>query len=105
MSFRAQQMGTPEMMGRRRGYLHLMKADNPDIMTVHCVIDRVKFGGKEFFAGAERGLIGCYQMHKHHKVKSYDRATVQGILPYDGEEPCSTSFIDRSEMVEQRQLL
>ena len=32
--------GAPAMMGRRTGCLQLLKADNPNLLTVHCVIHR-----------------------------------------------------------------
>ena len=32
--------GVPTMMGRRNGILKLLKDDNPDVITVHCVIRR-----------------------------------------------------------------
>ena len=36
--------GAPTMMGRHKGLLKLLKEDNPDMMTVHCIIHR-EFGG------------------------------------------------------------
>ena len=32
--------GAPTMMGRRNGVLKLLKDDNPDMITVHCMIHR-----------------------------------------------------------------
>ena len=32
--------GASTMMGRRNGILKLLKVDNPDMITVHCVIHR-----------------------------------------------------------------
>lgn len=39
--------GAPAMMGRKNGFLKLMKDNNPQMMTVHCVIHRENLATKQ----------------------------------------------------------
>ncbi|XP_071042741.1 zinc finger BED domain-containing protein 5-like [Parasteatoda tepidariorum] len=38
--------GAPAMIGRRRGFIALLKSDIPDILAVHCMIHRQQLVGK-----------------------------------------------------------
>ena len=91
--------GAPALIGRWWGDLCLMEADNPDMMTAHCVIGRENLVARNLSPKLNEVLMAVIKcisiINSNHKI------AVQGILPWDRGEACWTSTAYRGEMVEQ----
>ena len=84
--------GAPSMMGKRNGFLKLLKDENPSIMSVHCVIHRENLvaaalaGELNIVLSKIIGIVNCIKRHpKNERIfanfcKDMDSSYVRLLL-------------------------